>query len=242
MDGATPVRFGNAIEFFNSDAYCEVYGNKIWEIYDTAITPQNSTGIVLLKHIFMHHNIMWNCGLASIELWCRSSGSLVTNIRFENNTCVDAGMGWGRQRPDPGGYQVLMASTYADTGSIFFRNNIFSGASRSMLVVSQNFNNFSQAVLDYNLWYSPTNTILYTLYTDPNAIIVTTVYSTNTNGFKSATAKETHGIFIDPLLNGDFTLQSGSPAIDAGVDNGYTRDFNGQIVPNGGFDLGALEF
>ena len=47
----------------------------------------------------------------------------------------------------------------------------------------------------------------------------------------------------DPLLNADYHLSSGSPAIDAGVDTGVTRDIDGEARPNGfGYDVGADEF
>lgn len=45
------------------------------------------------------------------------------------------------------------------------------------------------------------------------------------------------------LANGDFRLQPGSPAIDAGMRLGYQRDFRDRPVPIGTeLDIGALEF
>jgi len=41
----------------------------------------------------------------------------------------------------------------------------------------------------------------------------------------------------------DFNLKPSSPAIDAGIDVGLTRDYSGSIVPAGGApDIGAYEF
>jgi hypothetical protein len=60
----------------------------------------------------------------------------------------------------------------------------------------------------------------------------------------------TNQVMGDPLFlidstgagTGDFHLQAGSPAIDAGVDLGVTVDFEGRVRPAGeGFDLGAFE-
>ena len=49
-------------------------------------------------------------------------------------------------------------------------------------------------------------------------------------------------LFTDPLSN-DFTLQSISPAIDAGMDVGLTQDFDGNYVPQGSApDIGAYEY
>ena len=60
----------------------------------------------------------------------------------------------------------------------------------------------------------------------------------------------TNQVVGDPLFvtdstgrdTGDFHLQAGSPAVDAGVDAGVTVDFDGVARPSGaGFDLGAFE-
>ncbi|MFW6155490.1 MAG: right-handed parallel beta-helix repeat-containing protein [Planctomycetota bacterium] len=49
-------------------------------------------------------------------------------------------------------------------------------------------------------------------------------------------------VFADPG-GGDFTLSAGGPAVDAGVDLGYTRDILGTPVPQGhGPDIGAYEY
>jgi len=51
----------------------------------------------------------------------------------------------------------------------------------------------------------------------------------------------------DPLLtdpaNGDFTLQAGSPCINAGTDVGLTQDYEGNSVPDGNApDIGVYEY
>ncbi len=56
-----------------------------------------------------------------------------------------------------------------------------------------------------------------------------------------------NNIQLDPLftepLNNNFTLQSTSPAINAGVDVGLTEDFDGNFVPQGlAPDIGAYEY
>ena len=48
--------------------------------------------------------------------------------------------------------------------------------------------------------------------------------------------------FVDPL-NGDFHLSPTSRAIEAGTDAGITRDFDGDVRPQGGgYDVGFDEF
>ena len=79
--------------------------------------------------------------------------------------------------------------------------------------------------------------------------------------YQKGSGQDAHSIYADPLLNDPtyhgagfpntaFTLQSGSPAIDAGVDLvalGYIsdmgpHDFFGNPIPNGNYDIGAHEF
>ncbi len=239
------VRYGNAVQMFKSVAYIYILRNKIWEIYDTAITPQNTVDPVLIQDIYMRNNIMWNNGLASMELWCTSEGSLMTNIYFENNSCYNAGMGWGSQRPDPAGYHVVLSTTFADTGRIFFRNNIFSQARSAMLVVSEHFDNIFAINMDYNIWHSSTNTTLIYVYTGPNAAELTNFQLSQSNAYEAYTGFDTHSIYADPLLsdpaNGDYSLQGGSPAVNRGINTGVTKDFLGNPVPNGAYDIGAVE-
>lgn len=65
--------------------------------------------------------------------------------------------------------------------------------------------------------------------------------------YQSTFGRDLNGLQGDPLfvdaVAGDFHLQSGSPAIDAGVDVGQGHDIEGSSVPRGtGRDLGAYEF
>jgi len=66
-------------------------------------------------------------------------------------------------------------------------------------------------------------------------------------GAGAAPGNCTNNVTSDPLFTNsgarDFHLQSGSPAIDAGINTGLTMDIDGNPRPIGaGFDLGAYEF
>lgn len=65
--------------------------------------------------------------------------------------------------------------------------------------------------------------------------------------WQAASGQDAHSSTANPLwvspTTGDFHLQTGSPAIDAGVAVGLTEDFEGTPVPQGGApDMGALEY
>ena len=62
--------------------------------------------------------------------------------------------------------------------------------------------------------------------------------------WQTATNQDANSVYGDPLFNdaanGDFTLQTGSPAINAGTDVGLTQDINGNPIV-GNPDIGAYE-
>lgn len=65
--------------------------------------------------------------------------------------------------------------------------------------------------------------------------------------WQAATGLDAGSLTADPLWvnpeGGDFQLQAGSPAIDAGTDVGLASDYEGFPVPQGGApDIGALEY
>ena len=73
------------------------------------------------------------------------------------------------------------------------------------------------------------------------------VYKSTYDAFETAYGSRTNSVESDPLMtdpdNDDFTLQSTSPAIDAGVNVGFARDFSGIAVPQGfKVDIGAFEY
>ena len=75
-----------------------VEGNRIWEIYDSALTNQNSSALVRQYNITYRNNFIRNAEY-SFEYWNHPETALTKNIRFVNNTCVDAGGGWAHARP-----------------------------------------------------------------------------------------------------------------------------------------------
>jgi hypothetical protein len=76
----------------------------------------------------------------------------------------------------------------------------------------------------------------------------TSIYSFE--DWKSLTGQDTDSISLDPRIVNyppsqvqDFRLTADSPAVDLGVDVGFTIDFEGNLVPQGSApDLGAFEF
>jgi hypothetical protein len=117
---AYPVRFGNGIEFWGNAANNLVERNRLWEIYDAALTNQGRNDTE--TDIVWRDNVIWNSEY-SFEYW---NAKLTANITFEHNTCVDAGCGWAHaQRPDRNGAHLMYYSNRAATTNFVVRNNIF---------------------------------------------------------------------------------------------------------------------
>ena len=153
-----PVRFGNGIEFWANARDNLVEGCRLWEIYDAALTNQGN-GSNVQENITYRRNVIWNSEY-SFEYWNRDAPSVTRNIRFEHNTCVDAGCGWGhRERPDRNGRHLMFSYNTAATSNFVVRANIFCNATESLmrLVVPK----WTAALtLDCNGWFQRSGPLL----------------------------------------------------------------------------------
>ncbi|MCX7817929.1 MAG: hypothetical protein N2652_01760 [Kiritimatiellae bacterium] len=148
-----PVRYGNGIEFWADAEDCRVEECRLWEIYDAALTNQGA-GTNRQRNIVWRRNVVWNCEY-SFEYWNRGEASLTENIRFEYNTCVDAGRGWGHaQRPDPNSRHLMFFDNAARTTNFVIRRNIFARSADS-LVRLQGRDWTAALTMDENLWFQP---------------------------------------------------------------------------------------
>jgi hypothetical protein len=146
-----PVRFGNGIEFWDAGSDLLVEGCRLWEIYDAALTNQGSGAGSRQVNIVYRNNVIWNAEY-SFEYWNRPAEAVTENLRFENNTCVDAGSGWAHgQRPDPNGGHLMFYSNAAKTSAFVVRNNIFCNSTEVCLRLENDWR--AGLTLDHNLWY-----------------------------------------------------------------------------------------
>ncbi len=115
-----PVRFGNGIEFWGDATGHLIERNRLWEVYDAAVTNQGKNDTE--TDIVWRDNVIWNSEY-SFEYW---NAKLTANITFEHNTCVDAGYGWAHtQRPDRNGAHLMYYHNRAETSNFVVRDNIF---------------------------------------------------------------------------------------------------------------------
>jgi hypothetical protein len=116
LSGTT--RYGNGIEFYNNAENCLVEHNRIWEVFDAALSNQGDGTNLTQRDIIYKHNKIWNSEY-SFELWLRNSTSVLDNVSFLDNVCMNAGYGWGHSvRPDPNGAHLMISYTSATATNI----------------------------------------------------------------------------------------------------------------------------
>ena len=205
--GDHTTRYGNGIEFWENAHDNLVERCRLWEIYDAALTNQGASNNSQVN-IRYRNNVIWNCEY-SFEYWDRGEESTTRDIYFENNTCANAGFGWGHsQRSDPNGRHLMFYSNTAKTSEFYVRNNIFHEATQSCLWL---YNDWSSGLnMDNNCWHQSREAMLkwtsekYTMAQFPD--------------YQREKGQDEHSIVADPRFadvgERDFRPAPGSPVLD----------------------------
>lgn len=172
----------------------------------------------------IYYNLIYNNDVPGIYIYGNDA-----TLKIYNNTVYNCG---GLVRP------------YSDTGVRFtnsdqfkFKNNIVYAKSGSFSALHVN-RSVPIGSLEYNMYYKDAgDLILYPWKT---------TYSVGQfANYQAAITNEAHSKISDPLLtdpaNKVFTLQSKSPAIEAGVNVGLISDFKGNPIV-GQPEIGAYEY
>jgi len=219
------TRLGNAIQLWKQCSNIIIRYNNISQAYDAGITPQGSS-TYLQNDIWIYNNVITNCWY-SYEVF-EYVGASMTNINFDNNTCINAGNCWSAlQRPSKTNERHVM--WWGAEGIVIncnIRNNIFYEITDNNQALR--FDAACHAILKNNLYYVTTvGRIGY-----PIPITYATLAS-----WQLATSNDIGSISANPLFVStiDYHLLSGSPAINAGIDVGLS--YSG-IAP----DIGAYEY
>jgi hypothetical protein len=202
------VRFGNGIEFWNTGRDNLVEHCRLWDIYDAALTNQGIGADSEQVNIIYRDNVIWNSEY-SFEYWNRPAAARTENIVFENNTCVDAGYGWGhRQRPDKNGRHLMFWQNSAATTGVVVRNNIFSNATDSCLRMDNDWR--PGLALDRNLWFQNDRI--------PVFVFMNQQFQTDAfDAYRAISGFDRHSVVADPCFRNhalhDYRLRPGSPAL-----------------------------
>jgi len=214
-----PVRFGNGIEFWDAGEENLVEGCRLWEIYDAALTNQGSGKNSKQTRITYRNNVIWNAEY-SFEYWNRPAEAVTEDILFENNTCVDSGLGWAHgQRPDPNGGHLMFYHNAARTARFVVRDNLFCNSTEVCLRMDNDWR--SALTLEHNLWYQEAKPVV--------RYLVKQYYSAgDMERFRQETGLDAHSAVAAPRF------------VDAaGRDYRLAADSPGQTLAHDGGSIGA---
>ncbi|MDA3924452.1 MAG: right-handed parallel beta-helix repeat-containing protein [Kiritimatiellae bacterium] len=213
-----PVRYGNGIEFWNSAKNNLVENNRIWEIYDAALTNQGKGGGKNVSdhvNITYRNNTIWNAEY-SFEYWNRPETAITRNVIFEHNTCIDAGCGWAHnQRPDRNGGHLMFYKNAAKTENLVVRNNIFVNSTEVITRMENDWR--SGLVMHNNLLFQSEKPIMRWL--------IKNYYSKDDfKKYQEELKVDQNSMFAKPdFVNpdqGDYTLKPGSAGEKLATDGG----------------------
>lgn len=246
-------RYGNGVEFWGESFNQLVQRCRIYEIYDTGVTNQNNRTEQRQENIEYINNVIWNCAMYSFEIWNSSSGaSTMKNIYFDNNTCLNAGMGWGIQRPTAVGYHVNLGSNFAVTSNINIRNNIFFDG--KFLLAQEWVNDvtdwWTEVTIDYNNYFTTSayqNSWPWLFILEGENNLLGYNWPDGFTSYTRHTGFDSNSIIGYPdfisLDNWDLSLSPSSSCTDAGTPTSAIKDFERKLRPQGSsFDIGAFEY
>ena len=206
------VRYGNAIEFWGAAHDHLVEGCRIWEVYDAALTNQGRGPGSKQINITYRNNVIRNAEY-SFEYWNNPETALTRNIRFVNNTCVNAGTVWSHaQRPNQNGSHLMFYSNTAVTSGIEIKYNVFCNVTEWGSRYERGWKPLPD--MDYNLWFT-------------NAGVMTRWFGKKVASFedyRKVTGLDAHSLFADPQFldaaKHDYRLAPDSPAHKIRSDGG----------------------
>jgi len=212
--GDAPGRYGNGIEMYFNANDILIESCKVWECFDAAVSNQYADNQLDINqyNITYRNNQIWNCEY-SYEYFNRSSTGTTHDVSFINNTCYNAGGGWGHsQRSSSTGYHLRLAELPPTISNFIIRNNIFHIAAS---LYQYNYDNSGKYDIDYNCIYQPTGNVSSMYF----------VTYANFAAYKTASGYDAHSINTDPLLNNvvlkDFSLMSNSLCLTSGYQSTY---------------------
>ncbi|MDP4180502.1 MAG: hypothetical protein Q8942_05350 [Bacillota bacterium] len=161
-------RYGNGIDIWNSDANITISGCNISQIYDSGLALELFDANKSQSNVDLEENKISNCEM-SFEFINEGSGACLTGITFQNNTCRDAGFGWGHnQRPGVGRQmkrgahltgELIPPSGTTNTTNVSISNNIFINASEECInmfaPVDSSTGKYTCLSMNNNKYYQP---------------------------------------------------------------------------------------
>jgi len=205
-----PVRFGNGIEFWGQASDNLVERNRLWQIYDAALTNQGREDEEV--NIIYRDNVIWQAEY-SFEYW---NAKRTANILFEHNTCVDAGFCWSHdQRPNPNGAHLMFYRNPAATTNFVVRNNIFALSTEVCVRMENDWR--SGLTMQNNLYYQVQKPVFRWLGSNYFAATEFTRYQSELGMDQGSLCAAPQ--FVDSARR-DYRLKPGTPGTTLATDGG----------------------
>lgn len=144
----TNIRYGNAIQFWGKATDSLVENNYIYQVYDTAITPQfqgsNKNDTMGFKNLTFRGNLIEYCTTA-YEYFLNqdeTKDGRFENILVENNVCRFNGYGWGakaRVTNFMASYGIGGLTGHNNAVNYVIRNNIIDQSEGAMIDCRANY-------------------------------------------------------------------------------------------------------
>lgn len=151
------TRYGNGVEFWESSKDCVVEFCRFSRIYDVAVTTQGPEKAVS-RNLTIRDNTMFDCEQA-FEIWFTHPETVVENLVFERNLCVDMGNCWGHaQRPNPRATPLLGYGLNAKKVDVIIRKNVFCGTVQHFVWFYHD--RIGEHRIDDNVYWAPSESVL----------------------------------------------------------------------------------
>jgi hypothetical protein len=205
------------IEIYNN--YLKNVPNGIW--VDVVVNESEGYSSFVVNNLSIHHNVMENVGMTDVNtvpIWMNAYGSngniSFNNIQVNNNSIQCSN--------NVKGLNAIKWNVIGKFSNIFVQNNIFTNNKDDVMSFSSSLSGatLTNVTIKNNLFYNN---------------------GANTPKFNMTVSNkvESGNITTNPLFvsSTDLNLQSGSPAINAGINIGYP--FNGTAPDLGAYETGT---
>lgn len=229
-----------------------VYGNTVYAV-ERGSSSIDGVGIFVdtsTTNSVFYNNLIYNIAASGIRVYHANNNDIYYNIIYDvgNNPNVDdqkCGIAVNKSynieiynnvvSPEEK-YGIRLLGAGGDTTyNVTIKNNIVYKSTSHGIHVDAN--STSGFVSDYNDFYWTAGICGHWSGTDCTAL----------SDWRTQSTEDANSIDSDPSFtdapNDDYTLQSGSPCINAGTDVGLTQDYESKTVPQGSApEMGAYEY
>lgn len=227
------LRYGNGITCWLNCHNVLISRNRIYDIYDAAITTQGNDYNGVIANITVSYNKMDKVEQC-YEYWNYGNKSYANeNITYDHNSCLSTGTGWGtKQRPDPIGRNVRIAALNATLDG-YFTNNLFYNYSFNAFRWETNSKTYADNIVtNYNFFFNDTGGATGLYYPNTGNIY----RCSNQSNYIADRGQGQNDVFcVNPLLT-NFTPAWNSKVCNSSSTGGYVGaeqcEFNCSMTVN----------